>query len=381
MRPALSHTGSTGKLLGNVDLWYAVLWLAIEKGIPGTNYLQPILPQLRKQMEFRLIHHKTYASLQGLPEYVTTLLPLRVAIWYVLASPVLRLPPSKDPLRKHIWYVDELEQIMTLANIKVQLPASTYNYYPQLKGMLSIMDLYKKDIKRYKYIIHLIRLFYQNSIKIDYSLIGEDMNNTELYEFDRIPIDGVPEPDTILEKEIYDQLPKPLRCLDVPTLYTLLQCIESSDSMIPTTILPVPDAVIEWAYELRTYPRTIVPICMKTCRPYYVSNNRTWSIEAEEVFGIKQKDMISIAKRFAEFVIKYERYPRNPTELLLFTFHRTTSSQSSKPHTTLPYQIIQFTNECFEEYADIMATITVEQFIKNIKKSCNIPSRVAIESS
>ena len=47
---------------------------------------------------------------------------------------------------------------------------------------------------------------------------------------------------------------------------------------------------------------------------------------------------------------------------------------------TLPYQSMQFVEECFEEYTPIMNNVSVANFIKRYNDTVNIDCRIAIES-
>ena len=68
-----------GKSLGNIDLWYAVLYFMIENGY--VEHLKEYLPNLREHMVFRLRNSKSYMCLSGLPTFPTYKVHLGLCLW------------------------------------------------------------------------------------------------------------------------------------------------------------------------------------------------------------------------------------------------------------------------------------------------------------
>jgi hypothetical protein len=103
-----------GKRLGNVDLYFAVIWRLVARGdIP---WLTDVAPHLTAQMSERMRVRKSSLSLSGMPNMVTTRMSLGTAVWFVLASGVLKMDNDVVPLRTHIFVADTLVELAKLAN-------------------------------------------------------------------------------------------------------------------------------------------------------------------------------------------------------------------------------------------------------------------------
>ena len=139
--PTALHTKATtwslakiftgGKLVGNIDMWYACIYL-ISLKIP---YLTDVVPQITSEMIYRLNTHSTFISMVGLPEYPTTRVPLKVALWYVLASPLVgpRTDPAKEILRTHLPHIESFKLILALTGLP--LPFGIDEHISVCKGI------------------------------------------------------------------------------------------------------------------------------------------------------------------------------------------------------------------------------------------------------
>jgi hypothetical protein len=99
-----------GKILGNLNLYYAVIWYLINEG--EIQYLNPIKYNATEHLIYRLKTTKTTASLCGLAQFVTTQLDSDIAIWYCVSSGYLNQPGSRDTFRFHQTNMDPMIEIV-----------------------------------------------------------------------------------------------------------------------------------------------------------------------------------------------------------------------------------------------------------------------------
>ncbi len=97
---------SGGKILGNLNLYYAVVWYLIKEG--NIQYLNDIAKNAEEHLIFRLRTSKTMASLCGLAQYVTTEIPSDVAVWYCVNSGFFNQPTDRDTFRYHVFNIDPM---------------------------------------------------------------------------------------------------------------------------------------------------------------------------------------------------------------------------------------------------------------------------------
>ena len=183
----LAHCLLGGKLVGNQDLWFACIWLLVERG--HIAYLQPILPQLRKHMMYRMVHHTAFMSLSGLPEFPTTRVALGIACWFAVANcaVVPALPPARDVLRLHLPHVSELQQLVALMGYA--LPPGIEIHIRRLQVLLHMLRWVKKD--RFA-LPTLMRALTQRCVRIDVRNVCDAVRRREAHVVEWIPIDGPP---------------------------------------------------------------------------------------------------------------------------------------------------------------------------------------------
>jgi len=352
-----------GKLIGNQDLWFAVVWL-VAREIP---YLRDIVAQLESHMRWRLTAHKTSLSLSGLPEFPTTRVPLRTAVWYVFANPRFVNTPAQDVLRAHLPHIAHLEELYRLAGFTLKDDIRTHIL--RLRTMFSMLHWVQRDRYTLPNLIHALR---QACVQVD----------TVSCKPKFIPIDGPPSAEQIAA--VCALLPQTWSELDIPTLVGLAAMVDPSKSAgdIPLALSWTPPHLepptVEWFNGLEPFPVSPVQICPATCRPFYhPSVSETWKDAAMRVFKFNDiiKDSVSINETYGNFVCKFQVYPTRDA-LLTYLYNRKILHGS---HTTLPYRIVQFVTEVMEESAPVTSMLEPAEFARRFNASRKISERVAME--
>lgn len=220
----LSQLVSGGKKLGNLNLWFAVLWHLIKTGkIP---YLEEVLPFVEEQMLWRLRNTTTSASLTGLSNYPQARVPLSVACWFSVTSPALSLKvtPNFDTLRLHSLHAMVLLDIVRL--IKFPLPDGIETHINRTSVLLQMIRMAKNDFKEFQMLVSALT---QKCLLIT----KEDVGVVYSEKFDKllIPIDGEPGQNQI--EKIYEIVPlfKRLPIIEIVGLASLVKPNTSAGSI------------------------------------------------------------------------------------------------------------------------------------------------------
>jgi hypothetical protein len=349
----LARTVAGGKLLGNPDLWFACVWLLVERG--EVPYLRPILPQLRAHMTWRLGSQKTSISLTGLAEYPTVRVRLGTAVWYVFASAAWTSEPRRDLVRAHLPHIEPLRELLFLAGYSVD-PLMTA-YITRTRVLLSMLAWVKRDRHC---LPNLMRALHQRGVKIT---TGEGTMF--------VPIDGTPTNEQVID--VLGQLPAVYRGLTPAELVGLAALVDPSKSAadVPLPyvwnppVLPVSTTV--WPYKVK---HLVIPICPATCRPYYRVREATWREAATAFFGIPTKQMLSANEQFGNYVVRRGSYPTRD-EFIRYLYDRKGQ---------LPDGVVVAVEAMLsEEYRAIMDTVPAATFAERFLASCDIQRRIEIE--
>ena len=367
----LANLFTGGKRIGNQDLWYATIWLLVEQG--AVPYLAPILPQLRAHMVWRLANHASSVSLTGVPEFPTTRVPLRTAVWYVFASAEFGMEPRRDVLRAHLPHLAALKKLLELSGLEVS--EAVRAHVVRLRTMLSMLAWVKRDRHTLPNLVTALR---QACVEIDPAGLRVQFESTPRF----IPIDGEPTEEQIAR--VCALFPETGCKLSTHELIGLAALVDPSKSAGDIS-LPIgwvapparPATTNSWAYGLRVIPRSPVRICAATCRPYYHVTDGTWVTAAENHYGVPVGRLLSANEAYANFVIKYGIYP-TCDELLTYLYNRRVLHGK---HHTLPHQIAQFVDEIMEEHAELAATLPAAEFARRADASREIAERVRLESA
>ena len=364
-----------GRLLGNQDFWYACVWLLVERG--RLAYLAPILPQLRAQMLWRLTNHTSSLSLTGVPEFPTTRVPLRSAVWYVVAaSAEFGMDPRRDVLRTHLPHLEALQEILALTGLAPS-PAVA-RHILRLRTMLSFLARVKRN--RHE-LPNLVLALTQACVEVDVGSLRVGFEQTPRF----IPIDGAP--GAAQMERARTAIGGLVADLSVEEIVGIAALVDPSKSAgdIPLPIgwvpRPLPASVATgWpAYGLREIPASPTRLCPATCRPYYRVRveevDTTWSVAAERFYGATPARLLSVNEAYGNFVVKYKTYPTRD-ELLTYLYNRRVLHGG---HATLPHQVAQFVDEVISEAAEVTSTLSAEEFARRYEASRKIEARRALE--
>ncbi len=372
----LAQLTTGGKLVGNADLWFACIWLLVARDGRLAYLCESLLPILTAHGRWRLREHTTFIGLTGLPEFPTTRVPVGVAIWYIFASSVFTGgTPKHELIRVHMSHLEELRELL-VGLTDYRLPAGMEKHVVRVRGMLAMLGAVKRDRRR---LPEILRGLCQGSLDI-----GEI--RTEVAGRERVPavilLDGPPSAERIAA--VRGMLPAVLQALTDDELVGIGGLVgpdkAAGDIALPFNwVAPVRTVVgtVRWtAYGLETPPKNLLRICPRTCRPYYrVAEGRTWVEEAEALYGAPRSSLISVERRFGDFVCRYGFYP-TAAEMLVYLANRYGSGCA-----TLPRAITQFVDEVLEEYGPIMAELPAAEMARRFAESCPLERRMETESA
>lgn len=299
-----------GKIMGNLHLYYAVIWLLIEEG--EIEYLQPIKANATEHLLFRLRENKTMASLCGLAQFVTTQLPCDVAVWYCVSSGYLNQPTDRDTFRFHSPNMEHLIKIVKA--LGYPLDPGLKAHFIRTKALLILLSRFKKyKTQQKKGFQAWCTGFYQRGFFINPEQASEKVRELEVCpEF--IPVDGPAAPGQL--KKIVSQFPAYFQELPPEELYyitTLLDAQKSASDIFldyNLKVPPLPSPAINWIYGVEEVDPSGVEFNPKTLRPYYTVKGRVWEEVALECFKVKStKDLFSGCKMLINFVEKYQKKP------------------------------------------------------------------------
>lgn len=364
-----------GKLAGNSDLWFAVAWLLVRRGKVPT--LAAAAPAMDTHMNWRLKHSLTFASLSGLPEFVTTRLPLGAAAWYVFAASTADLPAAREPLRAHMMHIDALRELVDFAGY--ELPAGVDQHVMRLRVLLHMLSSVKKAPGRLQ---AAILALHQNAYRMTTETVRSVVSETESW-FDWIPLDGPATPEQI--ETALSTLPEFYRGLGPTELVGLAAMVDSSKSAsdIPLAVnwsvgVDTGAHVVDWAYGLDPQPPSQTRISKETCRPLRFVDSVAWEDAAVAYYGVPVSKMMSTASRYALFVEKYGFYP-TADELILYLYNRYVVHGAAQKR-TLPAQTVQFVTEVVKMYEECR-TLEPAEFVRRFNGSRNREERARCDGS
>jgi hypothetical protein len=331
-----------GKSLGNMDLWFTVIYFIIKRG--QAEHLLEYLPMVEEHLKFRLINNKSYMCLSGLPTYPTYSVPIGLALWCSIMATTSNLSliknPKNDPIRLHLSY--SLDMIELLNIIGISVPSKLLEHINRLKTLRYFL----LEVKKGK----------ENSLKLKNLIDALSYNSIETSDL-WILIDGEPSDSQISNVRL--KLPSVCKELSNTEIKDILELCDSNKSES--------DIYIPYNYVVKSFEKTItknwsignnipsikVNISTKTCRPYYniIDNGRKkiWLDKATEIYG---NELFSTSNFFGTYISENKKYPTKSEFLnYLFMYHFTRNKK------TLPICIEKFVNEAFIDYEEILDNI------------------------
>lgn len=398
---ALMHMFTGGKIMGNIDLYYAVLFLIL-KDVP---YMNDYYPMVKSQMIHRMDNHKTSASLSGMATLVGTKVLLKEAIWFVLSSGRLTRDNTQKAIRMHAFILDHLVDLNNLNGYHVSEEDLDYCY--TTRKMLTMLHQSKKE-PDYK---SKIRAMYQGHIIINGTYIFLDCPLNSPYYRSSNPSDPlsslVPaypliyysENDNI-ETNMDNMVSETFNTFDTFTsgfitssdtafssyrkdrnlTLALAKVVNPSLSANDVNIddLKIFDCnfhVITDEWKLQGH--LPVTININTCRPVFqISESESWSDSFRKHY--KDGKMMSTNRYIGDFVVGHLKYP-SIDELVEYIWKRTVGKSSNPDIATLNFNIVEDCRDTLKDYENVFECLKPEQFAERFTKSTIVKERIRLE--
>ena len=136
---ALFKLFTNSKKMGDPNLYYIILWqiLVVEN---RCEYLNEYYDYITNHLKFRLSKATTYISLCGLPDFNRTIVPIDVAMYYIINGPEI----NKIILRKHIFNIDVILNII-MNVFKYEVKPDIIKHINLERTLLSMLSQIKKN--------------------------------------------------------------------------------------------------------------------------------------------------------------------------------------------------------------------------------------------
>lgn len=382
----ISKLFSSGRHLGNLNLYWAVIWQLINTN--AIKYLEPIKEHATAHLIYRFTNSVTNASLSGLPQFVVNTVPTGVAVWYCVHSCLLNQPTDSDTARMHIHNMNIMIDILKELDYPVseQVP----DQLNKIKILLSMLSIVKKYPKRF---YNRIICLYQNAVRLDSAKLSKKVMENETV-VDWIPIDGPASSQQI--ETILATFPPIYTTIDIGDLIKIASLVDpnkaASDIPFNTKSLSaIPNAIakINWSlYGLKPYDKDdVVHISHKTFRPFYMVNykksNVSWICKITDIYG-GISDVFSGYRLFIDYFEKYEEFPNTESFLFYSYNRRCNSSQNKSSVITLPYLSSLWAVDIITSYQPIFKLIkdkclSIVQIKTILENSRKVDHRIYIE--
>jgi len=371
------------KLVGNSQMYFAVIWYLIYTGkIP---WLSDIAEQVGDTLVYRLKTTKTRASLSGLPQFVGTLIRSDLSLWFIVAAGLMNQPTDCDTARSQIFNIEPL-----LAMIKLlDYPTSPqmFNQITRIRVMMTMLSMSKRNDDEFR---SKIDALYRNCYSVNIANIGQDINEPAI---PYIPLDGVAKPEQV--EQVLAQFPEYFKELSVNELVWIASKVNwqysASDIKLPYVkiedVPAVPAVKCEWQYPADC-ERVVVEISPKTMRPYYLPKVYkeagilgTWKKQFYSKFKLPcDKRIFSGDTKYMNFYQKYRRWP-NQDEFILYCYNRYCIGNGIG---SLPSLMVVWSQDINASYDQIRVIIeseklTVDNVIERFNSSCKISDRTEKE--
>jgi hypothetical protein len=373
------------KVPGQQDLWFLAFMVIVKRHCP--NLPRSVIMLMEKQMAWRLRNNFSFASLSGLSTTCTTLVPLQVALYFVLNSSG---DQYHDPLLLHV----------SCSNILIEALGLIGVYIPQhIKDRCRLIQIYQRLKSRYngaesrKHFPNDLRALYQKS-----ELISNG---------NRIFYDGAA--DLNVFRQIFPFETK-LGCSPAE-IYSLAMLVMDKENgpanqnnrqqqlpvedddyvpaIIPKTateiqlalwMKPLPTPEICWeTYKTDEYVQ--IKISPRTCRPYYYiqpnKRDKTWRDAALDAYGVSADKLFAATRLYGELICETEKWP-SENEFMEYAFKKVTGKEIN-PKTTLPNNARQCYQQIVKDYQDIQTQISPSEFKERYRGSVEIKKRVVME--
>ena len=354
-----------GKSLGNIDLWFAILYFLVKRG--HVEHLKEYLPAFEEHMKFRLLKSKSYMCLSGLPSFPVYSVPLGLAMWCSIMATTSDLSLMKnasfDPLRMHLAYSLDIIELLNILNISA--PNNLIEHINRLKILRIFLQKIKKGKDEALKLKNQVEALFYNAIE-----------TSELWVF----IDGTPSEDQI--NKVKSRLPKVCENFSNTDIKYILDICDSnkaeSDIYIPYRYTARKNIITNtktWEFT-NDVPSNTINICPETCRPYYNVADKngfksTWLDQAIKIYGY---NLFSTDNFYGRYISEHKKYPSKSKFLnYIFLYYYT------RGKITLPICVETFVDEVLDDYQDIMINISPADFAERWTKSIYINARIEME--
>ena len=356
---ALAKMFTGGKLAGNMDLYFAVIWYLIVTD--KIEYLSDVKEAATEHLKYRLSQHYTSASLSGNSAFINTKVPTDVAIWFCVHSCLF----DKNIMNAHLYNLDIMVEILKVLNYPVNQDVLVT--IRQTKALNKMLSMVKTD--EYAFKISIWRLF-QRAIKV---------GDTWIF------IDGpaIPEQSKEALDELYSQHPI-FASISVAELVAFANTVNPnmkvSDLVIPEVGEVFP--AVNWCYGLEPVTSEALVINSATLRPSTLFKGKTMT-GAEIVAKRYNGRQMSSYKLWLDYYMVHGAFPTYG-QYLVYCF-KVYECQHLTEICTLPHEIELFYTDIVASYTPIVEMIEKEKWsvdhVKGmIEKSRPFEERCCIES-
>lgn len=178
---------SGGKILGNLNLYYSVIWCLIQE--KTIEYLNDIEANATEHLLYRMRTTKTYASMCGQAQFVNTQVSTDIAVWYCLNSGYLNQPTDRDTFRFHFYDLEPMMKIVQ--SLGYPNDEGLMGHYNRTKALFSFLSVYKTMRSKHdkKSLENMLKGLYQNGVFIDVRKLNKKFIDTEICSV-FVPVDG-----------------------------------------------------------------------------------------------------------------------------------------------------------------------------------------------
>lgn len=260
-----------GKLVGNMNMYYAAIWHLIEED--EIEYLKDIKKNVTEHLIYRMKTAKSYASMCGQAQFFNKQVSMDIAIWYCVNSGYLNLPTDRDTFRFHFYNLEPMMKIVkALGYPNDKNLMGHYNRTKALFGFLSVYKTMRNEHDR-KTLENMLTGLYQNGVFISPKNLCKKFVDTETCSL-FVPVDG-PAIEEQVEKirKLLGEKYAFTKDLTDEELYFMAKFADPKKNISQTPLdynieIPaLPQAEINWkcGMEELEHPK----ICPKTLRPYH----------------------------------------------------------------------------------------------------------------
>ncbi|OHT11692.1 hypothetical protein TRFO_03937 [Tritrichomonas foetus] len=367
---------SGGKILGDNDMWFAVLWILVKLG--KIKYLTDVEPFIREQMIFRLQNHFIKASLTELSTLPCRKLPLATACWFCLSSPFFSpAPPKKQNLlRYHLAHAQALVMLVDIVGYK--LPIGLQTALSRTRLVSTMLRMKKENPKKFE---NEILSLYQKTVNVN---VQEDSSFKEHFGIGStfLPLDGHADLETV--NQTLSTFPKIFRDLSIEEVVWLSKFVDCSKSSSEQDfpLLEDPPSLDtlrkgdSWTILDQQYQKfEHIKICPKTMRPYFTLNGKDWRQHYTETFGKDAPVFEGLDRTYGMYVFYNKKFP-TLDEYLLGLYRK--AMHFSK---TLPSKIVDIAKYRMKAFEEAKKDLTVSEFTKLFMESADSFKRRKMETN